>query len=169
MKLVPFLCAAGLAALLPGAPLGAKPVNPPLVAPAWTLPDPDGRQVSAADFKGKVVVVDFWATWCPPCRVEIPGYIALQKKYAGDVVFIGISVDGDPARQKVKDFMKTFGINYLVVMADDEVQSRFKVNQGYPTTFIIDRDGRIRAKKVGREATPDFEKELLAVLHPPGV
>ena len=92
MKPVHLLYAAFLAAMLLTAPLGAKPVNPPLPAPDWTLPDPDGKQVSAADFKGKVVVVDFWATWCPPCKVEIPGYITLQKKYAGDVVFIGISL-----------------------------------------------------------------------------
>jgi len=138
-------------------------------APAWTLPDPDGKQVSFSDFKGKVVVVDFWATWCPPCKTEMPGYIELQKKYAGDVVFVGISVDGDPSRSKVKAFMKTLGINYPIVMADDDIQTRFKLNQGYPTTYIIDRNGIIRSRKVGGVSKAEFEKSLLAVLNPPSV
>jgi thiol-disulfide isomerase/thioredoxin len=148
-------------------PLAAKPI-PPLPGPVWTLKDVDGKPVSSSQFKGKVVVVDFWATWCPPCRTEIPGYIALQKKYAADgLVFIGISVDGDDQIAAVKNFVKQFGINYLIVMADDEIQGAFGLNQGYPTTYIIDRDGKIRNKKVGREPTAAYEKEILAVLNPP--
>jgi thiol-disulfide isomerase/thioredoxin len=151
--------------LLPAA--RAKPV-PPVAAPQWTLKDVNGKPVPFSQFKGKVVIVDFWATWCPPCRTEIPGYVALQKKYADDgLVFVGISVDGDDAIQAVKDFVKQFNINYLIVMADDKIQDSFGVNQGYPTTFIIDRDGQIRNKKVGREPTANYEKEILAVLRPP--
>jgi thiol-disulfide isomerase/thioredoxin len=148
------------------APLAAKPVTP-VPGPVWTLRDVNGKAVTSADFKGKVVVVDFWATWCPPCRTEIPGYIALQKKYGDDgLVFIGISVDGDDQVPAVKDFIKKFGINYPIVMADDSIQGAFGVNQGYPTTYIIDRDGRIRNKKVGREPAAAYEKEILAVLQP---
>jgi peroxiredoxin len=148
-------------------PAGAKPVKP-APAPAWTLKDVDGKPVPWSQFKGKVVVIDFWATWCPPCRTEIPGYVALQKKYTDDgLVFIGISVDGDDSIPAVKAFVKQFNINYLIVMADDTIQDAFGINQGYPTTFIIDRDGNIRNKKVGREPTADYEKEILAVLKPP--
>jgi peroxiredoxin len=148
-------------------PAGAKPVKP-TPAPNWTLKDVDGKPVPWSEFKGKVVIVDFWATWCPPCRTEIPGYVALQKKYAAEgVAFIGISVDGDDSIPAVKAFVKQFNINYLILMANDTVQDAFGINQGYPTTFIIDRDGVIRNKKVGREPTPDFEKEVLAVLRPP--
>jgi peroxiredoxin len=148
-------------------PAGAKPVKP-APAPTWTLKDVDGKPVPWSQFKGQVVVVDFWATWCPPCRTEIPGYVALQKKYAADgVTFIGISVDGDDSIPAVKAFVKQFNINYLILMANDTVQDAYGVNQGYPTTFIIDRDGTIRNKKVGREPTPDFEKEVLSVLRPP--
>ena len=165
MKSAPSLLHALL--LLAAAPLGAKTVTPPVPAPVWTLRDVDGKEVKSSQFKGKVLVVDFWATWCPPCRTEIPGYIALQKKYADDVVFVGISVDGDDSIPAVKAFVKKFGINYLIVMADDEIQPSFNVNQGYPTTYIIDRDGKIRAKKVGREPAAAFEQELVAVLNPP--
>jgi thiol-disulfide isomerase/thioredoxin len=147
---------------------GAKPV-PSTPGPAWKMKDVDGKVVSSADFKGKVVVVDFWATWCPPCRTEIPGYVALQKKYGADgLVFVGISVDGDDSIPAVKAFVKQFNINYVIVMANDTIQDQFHVNQGYPTTFIIDRDGNIRNKKVGREPTAVFEKEMLPFLRPPG-
>jgi thiol-disulfide isomerase/thioredoxin len=147
----------------------AKPV-PPAPSPGWKLRDVDGKLVASDDFKGKVLVVDFWATWCPPCRTEIPGYIDLQKKYASEgLVFVGVSVDGDPSLPDVKAFVKKFGVNYVIVMADEKIQDLFHVNQGYPTTFIIGRDGKIRAKKVGREPTADFEKEILSVLRPSGV
>jgi thiol-disulfide isomerase/thioredoxin len=146
---------------------GAKPVKP-MAGPVWTLKDVDGKPVSSALFKGKVVVVDFWATWCPPCRTEIPGYVALQKKYGADgLVFIGISVDGDDSIPAVKAFVKQFSINYLIVMANDTIQDSFGVTQGYPTTFIIDRAGMVQNKKVGREPTADYEKEILAVLRAP--
>jgi thiol-disulfide isomerase/thioredoxin len=155
--------ALALAAFLP---VSASPVAP-APAPAWKLRDVDGNVVSSDQFKGKVVVLDFWATWCPPCRTEIPGYVQLQKKYAADgLVIVGVSVDTD-GPQVVKKFMKDFGINYPIVMADDEIQNTFAPIQGYPTTFIIDREGRIRNKKLGREPTAEFEKQLLAILKPP--
>jgi thiol-disulfide isomerase/thioredoxin len=159
-------CALVLSLALPVAAL-AKPVKP-VEAPVWTLKDVEGKPVASSQFRGKVVVVDFWATWCPPCRTEIPGYVALQKKYGPDgLVFVGISVDGDDSIPAVKAFVKQFNINYLIVMADDSIQDKFGVTQGYPTTFIIDRDGKVQNKKVGREPTPDYEKEILAVLKAP--
>jgi thiol-disulfide isomerase/thioredoxin len=167
MRTASFLtvAAAALAVAL-ATPVAAKPV-PAAPAPAWTLKDVDGKAVRSADFKGKVVVVDFWATWCPPCRTEIPGYVALQKKYAADgLVFVGISVDGDDQVKAVKDFMQKFAINYPILMADDSIQGAFGVTQGYPTTYIIDRDGNIRNKKVGREPAATYEKAILAVLKP---
>jgi thiol-disulfide isomerase/thioredoxin len=158
--------AAAAVAVALAIPAAAKPV-PPTPAPVWSLKDVDGKTVRSADFKGKVLVVDFWATWCPPCRTEIPAYIALQKKYAADgVVFVGVSVDGDDQVKAVKDFMQKFGVNYPMVMADDSIQGAFGVNQGYPTTYIIDREGRIRNKKVGREAAAAYEQELVDVLKP---
>ncbi|MCC6414420.1 MAG: TlpA family protein disulfide reductase [Opitutaceae bacterium] len=133
-------------------------------APDWTLPDLDGRPVNSAQFAGKVVVVDFWATWCPPCREEIPGYIALQEKYGKDgLVIIGVSLDrGGPA--KVRDFAKKFGINYPLVMGDSEAIAGFGDISAIPTTFLIDREGNIRDRKVGALATAEYEKRILALL-----
>jgi thiol-disulfide isomerase/thioredoxin len=165
MKPALLLAAALLLAPGTGALLRAVPV-PPVPAPAWKLKDVDGKVVTSDQFKGKVVVIDFWATWCPPCKAEIPGYVRLQKKYAADgLVFIGVSVDEDgPA--VVKKFMKEYGINYTIVMASEEMVGAFSPIEGYPTTFIIDRDGNIRDKKLGSKPTEDYEKEILAVLRP---
>jgi len=164
MKSVLLLTAALCLALAPA--LRAVPV-PAAPAPAWKLKDLQGKLVSSDQFKGKVVVVDFWATWCPPCKAEIPGYIALQKKYGADgLVFVGISVDEDgPA--VVRKFVKDYGINYTVVMSSEDVVNAFSPIEGYPTTFIIDRNGNIVDKKLGSKPTAEYEKAILAVLKPP--
>jgi peroxiredoxin len=163
-----FLLAAAAAVLSfspPAFPKAAPTL--PLPAPAWKLKDVDGRTVTSEQFKGKVVILDFWATWCPPCRSEIPGYVALQKKYAADgLVVVGISMDTD-GTAPVKRFIKDIGINYTVVMGDDAVADAFGPIDGYPTTFIIDRDGLIRSKKLGRKPAAAFEKDVLQVLKPP--
>ncbi len=144
----------------------AEPVAP-TPAPAWKLKDVNGNVVSSDQFKGKVLVVDFWATWCGPCRSEIPGYVALQKKYGRDkLVIVGVSVDQQgPA--VVKEFIEKFKIDYQIVMADDAVVAAFGGEQGIdaiPTTFIIDRDGKIRDRKVGSEPTAVYEKRLAQYL-----
>ncbi len=140
----------------------AEPV-PATPAPVWTLQDLDGKEVSSAQFKGKVVVVDFWATWCGPCRHEIPGYIALQKKYAKDgLVIVGIAVSDKVA--SVRAFVAKQGVNYKVVMGNDTVVEAFGGVEGIPTTFIIDREGKIRERKVGSEDTAEYEKTLVKYL-----
>ncbi len=166
MKSSLLLAAALSLALPPGAPLRAEPVAP-VPAPAWKLKDVDGKVVTSDQFKGKVVVLDFWATWCPPCRAEIPGYVSLQKKYGADgLVFVGISVDED-GPEVVRKFIKDHAINYPVVMFNADVVNAFGPVEAYPTTFIIDRDGMIRDKKVGSMPTAEYEKDILAVLKPP--
>ncbi|HEX2852709.1 MAG TPA: TlpA disulfide reductase family protein [Opitutaceae bacterium] len=141
----------------------ADPVSP-VAAPAWTLKDLDGKAVSFEQFKGKVVVIDFWATWCGPCRMEIPGYVELQKKYAKDgLVIIGISLD-EKGPKVVKDFAAKLGVSYQMVMADNKIVEAFGGIEAIPTTFIIDRTGKIRDRKVGAEPTADYEKRIVALL-----
>lgn len=134
------------------------------VAPAWKLKDVNGVEVTSAQFKGKVVVVDFWATWCPPCREEIPGYIQLVKKYGKDgLVIVGVSLD-QAGPSVVKTYAEKTGVNYPLVMGDDEVVAAFGGMEAIPTTFLIDRDGKIRDRKVGAEPTADYEKKIVALL-----
>lgn len=130
----------------------------PQSAPAWTLKDPDGNEVSFSQFKGKLVVVDFWATWCGPCVEEIPGYVELQKKYGKDgLVIVGISLDrAGPA--KVKKFMQEHGMNYPVVMGNAEISESFGGIQAIPTTFLISRDGRIVHRKTGSWSHDKYEQ-----------
>jgi cytochrome c biogenesis protein CcmG/thiol:disulfide interchange protein DsbE len=111
------------------------------MAPAFTLTDLTGKSVSLADFKGKVVVLDFWATWCPPCRKEIPDFISIQGEYgARGVQVVGVALDEMP---KVQAFVRDNGMNYPVLMGNDDVVARYGGIEGIPTTFIIDRKGKI--------------------------
>jgi thiol-disulfide isomerase/thioredoxin len=121
-------------------------------APDFTLKDPGGKDVSLAQYRGKVVLVDFWATWCDPCRVEIPWLIAMQQKYsAKGFTVLGVALD-EEGRKVVAPFVQTeqFDVNgskslmnYPIVIGNDEVANKFGGLVGYPTGFLISRDGKI--------------------------
>jgi len=133
-------------------------------APAFSLLDLEGNRVELAQFKGQVLVIDFWATWCPPCREAIPELIAMKKKYGPrgfDIV--GISMDENPARV-VPPFIEHYGINYPVVMADAQVPSDFGGIFGLPTTFIVDRNGNIAQRYIGYVDMKVIEKEIEGLL-----
>jgi peroxiredoxin len=167
-------CARAAAA---AAPLGAVPLKQPAPMPAWHLKDVDGQPVSSDEFKGKVVVVDFWATTCAPCLKEMPDYVALQAKYAADgLVILGISTDdgGPKAPALVKKCLRAYdakaakagkpAFNYRILMADADIEAAFGGLDGVPTTFVVDRQGRIRDRKVGIAPAAAYEKTLLGYL-----
>lgn len=133
-------------------------------APEFKLQTLDGKEVTMASLKGKVVVVDFWATWCPPCIEEIPGYIALQKKYGPQgLVILGVSLDRrGPAH--VKSFAGKHGMNYQLAMGDEAITEAFGGFDAIPTTFLIDREGVVRHKKTGLMPHDEYERLVKQVL-----
>lgn len=139
-------------------PAPAQIATTALPAPAWKLKDLDGHEIRSDQFKGKVVVLDFWATWCGPCVEEIPGYVAMQKKYGPrGLVIVGVSMDSKgPAH--VKQFALTNGMNYTLVMGDEDVVEAFGNFQAIPTTFLISREGRILNQKTGAAPPEEYEK-----------
>jgi len=126
----------------------------------FTLKDMNGVEVKLASFKGKVILLNFWATWCGPCRAEIPSLIELQKQYADDLVVLGFSVD-DPIA-KLKPYAKEFQINYpiLVGLGREDVQEAFGPLWGIPVSVIIARDGTIQKKHSGIASKEQFEREI---------
>jgi thiol-disulfide isomerase/thioredoxin len=119
-------------------------------APAFVLPSVEGGQVSLADYKGKIVILDFWATWCGPCRRGIPELIELKNEYRNKVEVIGISVDGitrDGSTVKdIKPFMKEFNINYPIALGDLKLVSNYGGIRSIPTSFIVDQNGNLTAR-----------------------
>ena len=128
-------------------------------APDFSLKDIKGNAVSLSDHKGKVVIIDFWATWCGPCRMGIPDFVALQSEYDEDLVILGVSVDqGDLS--VVPSFAKEYKINYPVLYATMEVVQSYGGISGIPTSFIIDRDGKVRNRVVGYRPKAFFKGEV---------
>jgi thiol-disulfide isomerase/thioredoxin len=118
--------------------------------PAFSVTTMDGKTISSADWRGKVVLVNFWATWCGPCRAEIPDLVKLQDKYRDQLVIVGISEDDGPtAVDLVKKFADEHHINYTLAMTSDKLQETFPGVVALPTTFLLDREGRIAQKHVG--------------------
>ena len=135
--------------------------------PTFVATDLDGRQVSTAALRGKVVLVNFWATWCPPCRAEIPDLVALQAKYKDHLQIIGVSQDSG-SLDEVRRFAAEHGMNYPTVMSTPELETMFPGVYALPTTFVIDRDGRLAQKHVGllNAAVTETETRSLAGLAP---
>jgi thiol-disulfide isomerase/thioredoxin len=156
--------AALLAVILRARRPGAEAARPPLT-PDFAVTDMEGRRLALADLKGKVVLVDFWATWCGPCREEVPALVSLQSRYGPrGLQIVGISLDDDPA--PVREFYARYRMNYPVALGSAALAERFGGILGLPVAFLIDRGGRIRAKHVGQTAPAVFEKEVQGLLQP---
>jgi len=143
-----------------GCSAGAKAANLD-----FTIKDMDGRDVRLAGFKGKVVLINFWATWCSPCLVEIPSFVELQAKYRDQgLVIVGISVD-DPI-EKLKPFAQEFQMNYPVLAGSDrnDVQEAYGPILGIPVSVLISRNGLVCSRFVGGASKQAFEREIRALL-----
>jgi thiol-disulfide isomerase/thioredoxin len=137
----------------------AKPANLD-----FTFKDLDGKDVALSSFKGKVVLLNFWATWCGPCKAEIPGFVELQAKYKDKLTVVGLSVD-DPA-DKARTFATEYKMNYPILLldGDEKVQDAYGPIWGIPASFIISKDGRVCRKHLGIAPKSVFEKEVVALM-----
>lgn len=134
-----------------------------LLAPDFVLPQLDGTPLRLSAYRGKVVLLDFWATWCDPCREETPHFVELQRAYADrGLEIIGISMD-DTA-EPVRDFYQQFHVNYPVVMGDAKTGEAYGGVLGLPIAFLLDRDGRIVVKHIGPTEAATFDREIAALL-----
>jgi len=131
----------------------------------FTVRDMNGANVRLADYKGKVILVNFWATWCPPCKAEIPGFIALQDQYKDQgLVILGISGDDDP--ETLRAFASEWKINYPMIVGRDEHEllDAYGPIYGYPISVIVGRDGAVCGKHIGPATKEQFEREIKALL-----
>lgn len=169
-----FLCLAGVSfagcnshpassPLLKQSPILAGDIGSPL--PEFSMKDFQGREISSADLRGKVVLVDFWATWCQPCKKEMPGYQKLLDLYGSrGFAVIGFKFDTMMDMEGPVQFAKRIGVRYPLAVAPDDLKQKFGGIEGLPTTMLYDRQGILRKKVVGFEYTDAFESALKPLL-----
>jgi cytochrome c biogenesis protein CcmG/thiol:disulfide interchange protein DsbE len=141
-------------------PANAKPANL-----NFTLKDIENKDVKLSTLKGKVILLDFWATWCGPCKIEIPWFIEFQQKYgASGLQVVGVSVDD--TLEKLKPYVAQMKVNYLVLqgLGHDDMQDAFGPMFGLPMTVIISRDGKICAKHTGLSPREELEQQIKSLL-----
>ena len=143
-----------------------KPAKDRKSAPDFTLKDPTGASVKLSDFKGKVVLLNFWATWCGPCRAEIPGLIRIQDAYKDRLQIIGMDIDDNDA-ERLRAFVKDKGINYPVAMTSVPVRLAYGGIGALPTLFVINQEGKMVQKHVGLFDPALYEIEVRALLNMP--
>lgn len=141
-----------------------KPAGERRPAPDFALKDENGATVRLSDYRGKVVLLNFWATWCGPCKVEIPWFVQFESEYKDKgFAVIGISMD-EGGWDDVKPYLRRLKVNYRVLMGNDEVAVRYGGVEALPTSFLIDRDGRIASTHVGLVSKRDYQADIDALL-----
>ncbi len=140
-------------------------VRHPDPAPGFKLNTLDGKPLTLAALQGKVIFLNFWATWCGPCRAEIPDLIALQDRYKDRLQIIGLNVDDEEA--DIQKYVEEMGINYPVVMASNDLRIQYGGIPALPTSFVLDTEGRVVQKHVGLSNPAVYETEIRALLGMP--
>lgn len=145
-------------AVIPAGEIGSR-------LPAFIVQDLQGHKISSADLHGKVVIIDFWATWCQPCKQEMPGYQKLLDRYDSQgFVVVGFKFDTMMDTEDPLRFAKKIGVRYPLAVATDDLKQKFGGIEGLPTTMLFDRDGILRQKVIGFEYTAVVEKDVKLLL-----
>lgn len=135
-------------------------------APDFTLKGLDGKQVRLSDYRGKAVLLNFWATWCAPCKIEMPWFVDLQKQYASQgLQVIGVAMD-DSGEETIAKFAQQMGVNYPVLIGKEAVGDAYGGVEFLPTTFIIDRQGKVVDRVFGLAGRSEFEDDIKKALGP---
>ena len=158
----------------PGGPSGKTPeqqstLSPGSAAPDFELKSLEGKNVKLSDYRGKAVLLNFWATWCAPCKIEMPWFVELNKKYqAQGLVIVGVAMD-DSSEDEITKFAKEMGVNYPILLGKDAVGDAYGGVQFLPSTFYIGRDGKIVKSNFGILGESDIEDNIkLALASSPG-
>jgi peroxiredoxin len=135
------------------------------VAPDFQLKDLDGKSVRLAELRGKAVLLNFWATWCPPCKIEMPWFVDLQKQYGPQgLQIVGVAMDDGDAHDAVAKFAKEMGLNYTVLLGNDKIADQYGGVDALPTTYYIARDGKIISRVFGLVSHKEIEDNIRAAL-----
>jgi len=133
-------------------------------APDFTLQSLDGQTMRLSDFRGKAVLLNFWATWCAPCKIEMPWFVELQKQYAAQgLQIIGVAMD-DASTKDIADFAKEMGVNYPVLLGKEAVGDAYGGVQFLPENFYIDRNGKIVSRAFGLKGRGEIEDEIKKII-----
>jgi peroxiredoxin len=133
-------------------------------APDFQLASLDGKNLKLSDYKGKAILLNFWATWCEPCKIEMPWFVELQKKYGPQgLQVLGIAMD-DASTKEIADFAQKMGVNYPIVIGKEEVGTQYGGVQFLPSTFYIDRDGKIIDHVFGLVSRSEIETSIQKAL-----